>query len=110
MDKLTEFRNEPYVDFSVPATCRAMEEALQQVHGEFGREYQLRIGSEWIATNDQLQSLNPSKKSEVVGVHHKASADLARRAVDSAWSYFPQWSRTPAEQRVRMVVDGARKV
>ncbi len=108
MDNLPEFRNEPYTDFSVPANRQAMQQALQQVHAQFGREYQLRIGSEWIATGDKLESLNPSNTQEVVGVHHKATADLARRAVECAYAYFPSWSRTPAVERVRLLLDAAR--
>jgi 1-pyrroline-5-carboxylate dehydrogenase len=108
MENVQEFRNEPYTDFSVSASRQAMEQALRQVHAQFGREYQLRIGSEWIATNDKLESLNPSNTREVVGVHHKATAELARRAVDSAHAYFPTWSRTPATERVRLLLDAAR--
>ena len=108
MDSLTEFRNEPYTDFSVPANRQAMEQALSQVHSEFGREYQLRIGSDWISTGDKLVSVNPSNTREAVGVHHKATADLARRAVECAFEYFNQWSRTPTAERVRMLLDAAR--
>jgi 1-pyrroline-5-carboxylate dehydrogenase len=108
MENLAEFRNEPYTDFSIPANGESMRQALEQVHAQFGREYQLRIGSDWIATGDLLRSLNPSNTREVVGLHHKATADLARRAVDCAFSYFAQWSRTPAGERVRMLLDAAR--
>jgi 1-pyrroline-5-carboxylate dehydrogenase len=108
MENLAEFRNEPYTDFSIPANRESMRQALEQVHAQFGREYQLRIGSDWIATGDLLRSLNPSNTREVVGLHHKATADLARRAVDCAFSYFAQWSRTPAGERVRMLLDAAR--
>src|SRR5690242_6653493 len=105
---IPEFRNEPYADFSEPANRQAMEAALAKVRSEFGREYQLRIGGEWIATGDKLISVNPSNSSEVVGIHHKATAELAKRAVDSAYAAFPQWSRTPAEERVRLLLDAAR--
>jgi 1-pyrroline-5-carboxylate dehydrogenase len=105
---LTEFRNEAYTDFSEPANRRAMELALNKVRSELGREYELRIGGESIATGDKLTSLNPSKTAEVVGVHHKATAALAKRAVEEAYAYFPQWSRTPAEERIRMTLDVAR--
>jgi len=105
---LTEFRNEPYADFSQPDNRRAMEEALRKVRSEFGHEYQLRIGSEWIATGDKLTSVNPSNPREIVGIHHKATAELANRAVESAAKYFPEWSRTPATERIRMLVDAAR--
>ena len=108
MDDLSEFRNEPYTDFSVPANRQAMEHALEQVHAQFGREYQLRIGSEWIATGDKLESLNPSNTREAVGRHHRATADLARRAVECAYAYFPVWSRTSAVERVRLLLDAAR--
>jgi 1-pyrroline-5-carboxylate dehydrogenase len=105
---LSEFRNESYTDFSQPANRQAMEAALRKVRSELGREYALRIGGEQISTGDKLMSVNPSKTSEVVGVHHKANAELAKRAVESASAYFPQWSATPATERVRMLLDVAR--
>ncbi|HKE25156.1 MAG TPA: L-glutamate gamma-semialdehyde dehydrogenase [Bryobacteraceae bacterium] len=105
---LTEFRNEPYADFSQPDNRRGMEEALGQVRAQFGREYPLHIGGETISTGDKLTSVNPSNTSEIVGVHHRANADLARRAVESAYAFFPQWSRTPAEERIRMALEAAR--
>jgi len=105
---LTEFRNEGYADFSQPAIRREMEEALRKVRSEFGREYPLRIGSEHIATGDKLASVNPSKPSEIVGVHHRADAALAHRAVEAAWEYFPVWSRRPAAERIDMTLEAAR--
>ncbi|HUI77029.1 MAG TPA: L-glutamate gamma-semialdehyde dehydrogenase [Bryobacteraceae bacterium] len=108
MENLPPFRNEPYTDFSVPANRQAMEDALRGVHAQFGREYQLRIGSDCISTNDKLTSLNPSNTKEIVGLHHKATPELAKRAVESAYAYFPKWSRTPATERVRMLLDATR--
>src|SRR3954465_14832853 len=105
---LSEFRNEPYADFSVAENRQAMQAALAKVRSEFGREYQLRIDGQWIATGDKLVSVNPSNPQEVVGVHHKATAELAARAVENAAQYFKQWSRTPWEERVRMLCDAAR--
>src|ERR1044071_8272791 len=90
---LSEFRNEPWADFSLPANRQAMEAALKKARSEFGREYQLRIGGEWISTGDKLISVNPSNPQELVGVHHKATAELAKRAVESAYAAFPEWSR-----------------
>jgi 1-pyrroline-5-carboxylate dehydrogenase len=105
---LSEFHNEPYADFSQPDNRRAMHEALRKVRSEFGREYQLRIGGEWISTGDRLTSVNPSNPKEIVGIHHKATAELAHRAVEGAAAYFGEWSRTPAAERVRMLLDAAR--
>ena len=107
MESLPEFRNEPYTDFSVPANRRAMKAALRNVKAQFGREYELRIGGECFRTGDPLKSLNPSNVREVVGVHHKATPDLAARAVETAYDYFPEWRATPAEDRVRRLLRAA---
>src|ERR1035437_604428 len=105
---LSQFRNESVTDFSQPANRQAMEEALKKVRSEFGREYQLRIGSQWIGTGDKLSSVNPSNPNEIIGVHHRANAGLANRAVEAACAAFPQWAATPAEKRIHMTAEVAR--
>jgi 1-pyrroline-5-carboxylate dehydrogenase len=105
---ITEFRNEPYADFTQPANRQAMEAALAKVRSQCGREYQLRINGEWIATGDKLVSVNPSDPKEIVGVHHKATAELAGRAVENAYRAFAEWSRTPAADRVDLLLEAAR--
>jgi 1-pyrroline-5-carboxylate dehydrogenase len=104
---LAEFRNEPAADFSQPANRSAMQQALSQVRAQLGREYDLLIAGERVKTGDLLKSLNPSRPAEVIGVHHKATPDLARRAVESAHEYFPVWASTPARARVEMLVRAA---
>src|SRR5713101_4326251 len=105
---LTEFRNEPLADFSVPANRRSMEAALEKVRAELGREYDLLVGGERIKTVEKLRSLNPSHPSQVVGIHQKATPELAARAVESAYSYFAEWSATSPEDRVRRVLAAGR--
>ncbi len=103
-DALPEFRNEPYTDFSIVENSRAMQRALAEVRATFGREYELQIDGDHIKTGDLLDSRNPSRPGEVVGLHHKATAQLARKAVESSYAAFPEWSRTPAADRVRMLL------
>ena len=105
---LPDFHNEPFADFSQPAVRQAAAGALRQVRSEFGREYLLRIGGDWIATGDALVSVNPSNPREAVGIHHRATPELANHAVEAAHAYFPQWSRTPAAERVRLLLEAAR--
>jgi len=107
---LSQFRNEPLIDFSQPANRQAMEKALQKVRSEFGREYPLRIAGEEIRTGDKLVSVNPSNTSETVGIHHKATAELANRVVEQSFAAFPKWSATPDKDRVRMTVEAARLI
>jgi len=101
---LTEFRNEPYTDFKQPANKELMEAALAKVRGQLGREYDLLIGGERVKCEGKLTSTNPSSPSEIVGVHQKATVELANRAVETAYKNFTTWSRTPAGARVDMLL------
>src|SRR5687768_1914053 len=107
LESLPAFRNEPYTDFSRPENRRAMEEALSSVRASFGREYELLIGGSRLITGDKLSSVNPSNPSEIVGVHHKASPELAAQAVEAAHAYFPVWSATPDSERAAMLLRAA---
>ena len=53
---------------------------LSESASELGREYDLLIAGERVKTGDLLKSVNPSNPEQVVGFHHKATADLARKA------------------------------
>ncbi len=98
-----EFRNESFTDFSKEENARAMREAVERVKSELGREYPLVIGGERVETGNILESLNPSKKTEVVGRFHKATEELARTAVERANETFKTWSRTPPEERAALL-------
>ncbi len=80
-----------------------MEDALAKVRAQFGREYDILIGGERIRTAEKLESLNPARPEEIVGVHYVSTAELAAKAVDTAWKNFAHWSKTPAEKRVAML-------
>jgi 1-pyrroline-5-carboxylate dehydrogenase len=101
---LSPFRNEPYTDFSLPENAAKMRAALDRVRAQLGREYPLILAGERIETPDKLISVNPARPTEIIGVHSKATPELATRAVETAHANFPRWSRTPAATRVEMLV------
>ena len=84
-----------------------MEEALAKVRAQLGREYDIVIAGERIRTADKLKSVNPARPDEIVGIHQKATPELANRAVETAHRNFAEWSRTPAADRVRMLLKTA---
>ena len=84
-----------------------MQAALAHVRSQFGREYDLLIAGERQRTPDKLRSVNPSRPSEVVGIHSKATVELARRAIEDAHAFFPAWSSTPVEDRVETLFRAA---
>ncbi|MDQ1612924.1 MAG: 1-pyrroline-5-carboxylate dehydrogenase [Pyrinomonadaceae bacterium] len=98
-----EFRNEAFTDFSKEENAAAMRAALEKVRSELGREYPLVIGGERVKTGRTFDSLNPAKKTEVVGRFQKASEELARRAVETADETFKTWSKTLPEERARLL-------
>jgi 1-pyrroline-5-carboxylate dehydrogenase len=103
----TEFRNEPFTDFSREENARAMRAAIEKVRGELGREYPLVINGERIKTDGKFESINPAKKTEVVGRFQKATADLARSAVETAHETFKTWRFTPANERAEILFRAA---
>jgi len=107
-ESLPAFHNEPYTDFTVDAHRAGMRDALARVRREFGREYKLWIGGQGLKTEAKLSSLNPSHPSEVAGVHQKATAELAAKAVEAAFAFYPEWRRTSVELRVHMLLRAAR--
>jgi 1-pyrroline-5-carboxylate dehydrogenase len=99
----TEFRNEPLTDFSKEENAQAMRAALEKVKRELGREYPLVIGGERINTGDTLESINPANRTEVVGKFHKATKELANKAVETAAEAFKTWRNVPAEERAELL-------
>ncbi|HEX9917830.1 MAG TPA: aldehyde dehydrogenase family protein, partial [Pyrinomonadaceae bacterium] len=98
-----EFRNEAFTDFSREENAQLMRAAIEKVRGELGREYPLVIGGERVETGRTFDSINPAKKTEVVGRFQKATEELARRAVETADETFKTWSRTPATERAELL-------
>ena len=80
----SEFRNEPFTDFTKEENAQAMRDAIQKVKEQLGREYPLVIGGERIQTGDFLESINPANRTQVVGRFNKATKELANRAVEEA--------------------------
>jgi 1-pyrroline-5-carboxylate dehydrogenase len=104
---LAPFTNEPYTDFTRPENAAAMRRALETARAQFGKEYELLIAGERRKSSDKFESVNPSRPSEVIGIHQKASEQDAREAVESAYAYFPTWSALPMEERVEMLLHAA---
>jgi len=98
-----EFTNEPFLDFTNAANRKKMEDALASVKSQFGKEYPLVIGGEKVTTKEKIQSTNPSRPSEVIGIFQKATVEMANQAVEGAARAFDRWKRVPAEERVACV-------
>ena len=101
---LPPFQNEPLTDFSNERNAAVMREAIAQVESEFGREYPLIIGGKRYTTGDMLVSPNPSNYDEVVGLAHKATVELADKAIEEATAAFREWKKVAPEVRARYLL------
>src|SRR5713101_5265182 len=56
---VSEFTNEPFIDFTKPENRSRMGEALKKVKSEFGREYPIWLGGQKVTTAEKRTSTNP---------------------------------------------------
>ena len=102
-----EFRNEPFTDYSKHENAHAMREALARVGELLGHEYELVIGGERVRTEGKIVSRNPARPEQVVGIHQKAGAEHADKAVQAALRAFETWQYTNAEERASLLLNAA---
>lgn len=104
---LQEFKNETYLDFSKEENRQKMLSALDKVHSEFGKEYDLIIDGERVKAKDKFNSYNPSEKDEVVGVFQKATEKEGEKAIQVALKRFETWRFVPATERAAILLRAA---
>jgi RHH-type proline utilization regulon transcriptional repressor/proline dehydrogenase/delta 1-pyrroline-5-carboxylate dehydrogenase len=97
------YRNSPLVNFAYKDSQEKMQGALREVRKRFGEKYPLVIGGEKIWTGQLTPSVNPSAPDEIVGYGSEAGIPEAERAVRAAREAFGKWSRTPFEERARLL-------
>src|SRR6266852_2314715 len=101
------FINEPFYDFTKEENARKMRAAIERVRGQLGREYDLIIGGQRVKTADKIKSLNPSKPSQVVGIHQKAGKEHVEPAMNAALKAFASWKNVPVEERASLLFRAA---
>ncbi len=102
------FKNEPLTDFTKPVNRKAMERALAKVKSMLGKEYPAVIGNEEITTADKLNSYNPSRPKEIVGVFQKADVAMANKAVETAAAKFEEWRWVAPDKRAEYLLKAAK--
>ena len=84
-----------------------MKEALVHVGDLLGHEYELVIGGEHLRTSGKIESHNPAKPAQVVGIHQKAGAEHAEKAMQAALKAFETWKSAPVEERASLLLNAA---
>lgn len=100
----TPYTNEPFADFTDPATLASFKAAVADVAGRLGRDYPLTIGGAAVTTGAWLESFDPSHKRRLVGRAAAAGPAEIDRAMDAAWEAYDSWSRWSMAERARLLV------
>jgi 1-pyrroline-5-carboxylate dehydrogenase len=101
------FVNEPFYDFRLEDNARKMRAAIERVRGQLGCEYDLIIGGQRVKTSDKIKSLNPSRPSQIVGIHQKAGKEHVEPAMTAALKAFDSWKNAPVEERASLLFRAA---
>jgi len=97
------FHNEPLSDFSVASNRDKMVAALAKVRKEFGRTYPVVIDNKPQPITKTLDSVNPSRTSEVIGKVATASVEQANAAVASCLKAFDSWRDVGVAERAALL-------
>ena len=97
------YQNSPLVNFVYKDSQDKMQSALREVRKRFGEKHPLVIDGEKVWTDNLTPSVNPSEPTEIVGYAAEAGIPEAERAVKAARAAFSKWSRTPFEERARLL-------
>lgn len=98
------FKNEPLVDFGIQAERERLTKALTDFKArELGAEFPLHIGGKDIKTDRYIESVNPSKTSQVIGRVHIAGVEEAEVAMKAAKAALPAWRKTDPAKRADLV-------
>lgn len=101
------FANEPYSNFQDEAVAAEAAAAYVRMSAGLGAVHPLHLDGEWVERKELFESLNPSRPSQVVSRHARATLEDARKAVQSADSAFAQWSRVDPTQRAAFAFEVA---
>jgi RHH-type proline utilization regulon transcriptional repressor/proline dehydrogenase/delta 1-pyrroline-5-carboxylate dehydrogenase len=101
------FVNEPLLDLSLKEVRSSYRVAMEKVRGVLGKTYPLLIGGEEFRTGETIESTNPARPDEVVGMVFAATRELADRALVAARRTQREWGKRPAKERAEVLFRAA---
>ena len=99
--------NEPVRAYTAGSPERAeLEARLQEMQSE-RMEIPCVIGGKDVRTGTTFESVMPHRKEHVLADVHQGGAEEVRAAIAAAAKAWPEWSRTPWEERVAVFLRAA---
>ena len=99
LDTSKKFRNQPPLRFTAQNERKDFTAAIKQVRKHLGEGYSLVINNLQVAGDDVIESRNPAKPDELIGLVAGASSAQADIALEAALDAFPAWNNSGARSR-----------
>ncbi|MEB3309250.1 MAG: L-glutamate gamma-semialdehyde dehydrogenase [Snowella sp.] len=93
------YPNAPDTDYANATLRDQAIQGLAKVKDALGKTYLPLINGEYVHTEIVIDSVNPSRPSELVGKVGLISVDQAEQALEAAKNAFPAWKKTPVRER-----------
>ena len=107
--RMSEFTNEPFVDFSRPENKTGYGSGAEEGgRRSLGANIRCISAGRRLLPRAKMTSTNPSHPKQVIGVFQTATAEHAKQAVEASAKAFETWKRVPAEKRVEIVFRAAK--
>ena len=110
VERVSEFTNEPILDFKAPENKQKMEAALAAARAKAGTEYDLIINGQRREGDGTFASRNPANPKEIIGTAQLATPTQAREAVAAAEQAFGSWSKVAPQRRADLLMRVAAEV
>lgn len=104
---LDNFKNEANTDFSNKEEVDNLKKAIEKVRTELGKTYPVVINGKKIETDDKITSVNPGRKTEVIGHVSKVDRSMAEKAIHAAADTFETWKNVKPEERAQYLFKAA---
>lgn len=79
------------------------DEALTKLRAHLGQEYAMMIDGKDVFSSEKIEDRNPANTDEILGIFQKGTAGDSNAAIAAARKAFKGWSRTPWQERVRLI-------
>jgi RHH-type proline utilization regulon transcriptional repressor/proline dehydrogenase/delta 1-pyrroline-5-carboxylate dehydrogenase len=97
------YENSPLVNFVHEKGRDQMRAALSEMRGKLGQKYPITINGKKIWGDNFIDSINPSRPTQVVGAVAEATVEHAEQAVEAAKKAFQHWCRVSVEHRAELL-------
>ena len=79
------------------------DEALTKLKANLGKEYGMLINGKDHFTHEKFEDRSPADTDVILGVFQKGSEKEAEMGLAAAHNAYPKWSRTPWQERVKLL-------